>query len=202
MRRSLIIGLFGAILVTLGGCETSQKTATVSAPAKSQLSASVSSSAAKSSAPAESAAAKVAAPASPLVDQVTPGDEANETAHNQKGENTGTGDWTDRTYRDSPDGWFSWDLKVVPNQPNDLLITYAGVDKRRFNILVDDKLLSDATQPGSDQDFYEQKYTIPATMTQNKSKITLKFQSRNMGYAGGVFGVRVMRSGASAAPAH
>jgi hypothetical protein len=142
------------------------------------------------------------ASASPQIDIVHPGDEQSETSHKHKGDQDETGDWTDRTYRHSVSGWFSWELKVDPDHANELWVTYAGVDKRTFKILVDDKLLSDKAQPGNDNDFYEQKYPLPADMTSGKQTITVKFQAIGDGYAGGVFDIRTMRAvGPATAPA-
>jgi hypothetical protein len=180
--------LFVTAAVALAACQSTPSDSTKPAATMSGMTM------APATAPA-AVAAKPTPPAnlSPLVDQVTPGDDAGERAHNQQGDNTDTGDWTDRTYRDSPNGWFSWDLKVDPNLPNELDVTYAGVDQRTFQILIDGQNFSRTRQTGSDQDFYDQKFPIPLEVTKGKQKITVRFQSVNNGYAGGVFGVKIMR---------
>jgi hypothetical protein len=86
-------------------------------------------------------------------------------------------------------------MKVDPNVANELVVTYAGVDKRTFEILIDGKSLSKAEQTGADADFYEQKFPLPPDMTKGKQKVTVRFQSMNNEYAGGVFGLKVMRAG-------
>ncbi len=182
--------IIAASISILSGCQTAP-------PEDSKPAATMSGSMPMAPATAPAPMAKVSVPLSPLVDSVMPGDDAAEKAHNQQGENTDTGDWTDRTYRDSPDGWFSWDLKVDPNVPNELLVTYAGVDKRTFQILIDGKPFSSRVQPGSTDDFYDQKYPLSPDITKGKQKITVRFQSINGGYAGGVFGVKVMRAAAA-----
>ena len=143
------------------------------------------------------AAGNAAAPVftgSPLIDQVTIGDEASEKAHAQQGENTETGDWSDRTYRHSQGGWFSWDLKVVPNQPNNLVLTYWGSDQRSFNILVDgQQLVAERIANDHPDEFFDKTYTLSPAMTKDKQKVTVRFQSPANGYAGGVFGIKIMR---------
>jgi hypothetical protein len=141
---------------------------------------------------ANTSAAPVAT--TPLVDKLTPGDDASEAAHAHKGQNDETGDYNGKIYRHAQDGWFSWEMKVDPALPNELWVNYAGVDQRTFEILIDGERLSNSAQPGSDQDFYDQKFAIPLTMTRGKQKVTVKFQSVGEGgYAGGVFGLQVMR---------
>jgi DUF1680 family protein len=53
------------------------------------------------------------------VDQVQPGQRQNERDHNLQGEKTASGDFSDRRWRHATDGgWFSYDVKVLPDQPS------------------------------------------------------------------------------------
>ena len=133
------------------------------------------------------------------VDSVNPGEEQNERDHNQHGEKSSSGDFGDHFYRDAAEGgWFSWDLKTLPDQPQELVLTYWGSDRgRQFDILVDgEKLTTErltASHPGV---YYDQSYPLPVALTKGKQKVTLRIQGTNT-WVGGVFGVRVMKAAAN-----
>ena len=129
------------------------------------------------------------------VDAVNPGEQQSETDHRFTGEKTNTGGFQGRKWRDAPDGWFSYVLKVLPGQDHVLRCVYWGDDAgREFDILVDGRNL--ATQklirekPG---EFFEAEYKIGSAYTQGKDHVTVKFQSRPGNNAGGVFGLRLLR---------
>ena len=130
------------------------------------------------------------------VDRVLPGNEQNEQAHKMRGERTGT---DGKSWRHAVDGgWFSWDIKVLPGQPQELRVKYWGGDAggREFDIFVDDVKLAtqklDNNKPG---EFYEETYPLPAQMTQGKEKVTVKFQVHPGKMAGGVFGCTILAPG-------
>jgi DUF1680 family protein len=130
------------------------------------------------------------------VDSVNPGEEQNERDHNQKGERSGAGDFGDHFYRDAAEGgWFSWDLKTLPGEPQNLVLTYWGEDREReFDIIVDGQKLATeqltASHPGV---YFDQVYPLPAALTKGKEKVTLRIQGDKT-WVGGVFGVRVMKA--------
>jgi hypothetical protein len=131
------------------------------------------------------------------VDYVNPGEEQNERDHNLKGEKTSAGDYGDRKYRHGVDGgWFAWDVKILPGQPQELVVTYWGEDSgRSFDVLVDDHRIATqqltGSHPGS---FFDVAYPLPPALTEGKQQITLKFQGPANGFAGGVFGVRLLKA--------
>jgi DUF1680 family protein len=129
------------------------------------------------------------------VDHVNPGEEQNERDHALKGERNNAGDFGGRRYRHGPDGWFSWDLKVLPEQPQELWVTYWGSDGgRTFDILIDgQKLTTERLNHKRPDKFYDEVYPLPADLLKGKDKITVKFQAHKGSTAGGVFGVRVMK---------
>ena len=133
------------------------------------------------------------------VDSVNPGEEQNERDHNQKGERSGSGDFGDHFYRDAAEGgWFSWDLKTLPDEPQNLVLTYWGGDRgRQFDIIVDGQKLAaerlTASHPGV---YFDQVYPLPAALTSGKQKVTLRIQGSNT-WVGGVFGARVMKAAQS-----
>jgi len=127
------------------------------------------------------------------VDRVLPGDEQNEREHRVQGEHTWPGE---NRWRHAVDGgWFSWELKVLPDRPQELRVKYWGGDTggREFRLLVDGEELANQTldnnRPG---EFYEETYPLPERLTQGKQKVTLKFQARQGKMAGGVFGCSVL----------
>jgi len=131
-----------------------------------------------------------------MVDSVNPGEEQNERDHHIQGEKTNAGDFGDHKYRDaSENGWFSWDLKVLPGKPQDLVLTYWGEDRgRHFDVLVDGQKLATqrltASHPGV---YFDEAYPLPSELTRGKDKVTVKIQGSADTWAGGVFGVRVLK---------
>jgi uncharacterized protein len=130
------------------------------------------------------------------VDSVNPGEEQNERDHNQKGEKSHSGDFGDHFYRDAAEGgWFSWDLKTLPDQAQNLVLTYWGEDRgRQFDVIIDGQKLATerlaASHPGV---YFDQVYPLPAALIKGKQKVTLKLQGAST-WVGGVFGVRVMKA--------
>jgi DUF1680 family protein len=136
-----------------------------------------------------------------VVDSVNPGEEQNERDHNLQGENTDAGDFNGRNWRHATDGgWFSWQVKVLPGQPQELRVTYWGSDQdnRIFDILVDGtKIATQRLENNKPDQFYEEVYQIPADMLKGKDKVTVKFQAHPNAWAGGAFGLKVMSKGAA-----
>lgn len=123
------------------------------------------------------------------VDRVLPANEASEQQHHVQGDNTRTGE--QRWRHAVGGGWFSWDLKVLPGQTQELRVKYCGDDTggREFDLLVDGQKLAtqtlDKNRPG---EFYEESYQIPAAWVQGKHKVVIRFQAHPGKTAGGVFG--------------
>lgn len=145
----------------------------------------------------EAGAAREKELAARLVDEYRPGEQQSEVDHNQQGENTNSGDWQNRKYRHAEKGgWFSFEQKVLPDTPVDLLITYWGSDagNRTFDILVDGQKIATETlnrnQPGQ---FFDRSYPLPSELTHGKRKVTVRFQARPNGFAGGIFGAKMMK---------
>lgn len=132
-----------------------------------------------------------------VVDSVTPMDEAGEKAHGLQGERTGAGPHLGRAWRHATDGgWWSWDLKVLPDVPMTLQCTYWGSDagQREFDILVDGQLLATQKLERNAPDrLFDVQYPIPPVVTKGKAKVTVKFQGHPGNFAGGVFGCAVLK---------
>lgn len=132
------------------------------------------------------------------VDSVVPDAGPIEKAHAGQGERTAAGDFGDRRWRHATDGgWFSWELNVLPDQPQELMVTYWGSDggNREFDVLIDGRRLTTQRLANNrPEKFYEEVYPIPPEWTQGKRRITIRFQARPDTWAGGVFGVRVAKT--------
>lgn len=135
------------------------------------------------------------------LDKVDIGIAASEAGHGLKSErsNTGLGAYGKHMrmhWRDAADGWFSYDMKVLTGQATVLSVTYWGkeIGNRTFDILVDGHKIATATLDSSHpEQFYDATYTIPAAMTVEKDKVTVRFQAHSGNTAGGVFGVRTFK---------
>lgn len=127
-----------------------------------------------------------------IVDEVLIGNENSEQAHNLQGENTRvdkSGGW-----RDAEDGWFSYDLKILPDQPMELVLTYHSKDggNRQFEIWVDDTKISDHSLRTETFDlFIDHPYPLPASVTHGKKKVTVKLCASPGNIAGGIFGCKI-----------
>jgi hypothetical protein len=132
------------------------------------------------------------------IDIVRPNEEQNERDHNLKGEQTSSGEYNGGQWRHATDGgWFSWEMKVLADQPQELWVKYFGSDanNRIFDIMIDDaKLATQQLENNKPNQFYEEIYKIPADMVKGKDTVTVKFQAHPGATAGGSYGLRVMRS--------
>jgi DUF1680 family protein len=131
------------------------------------------------------------------VDYILVGHPQSERDHNLQGEKTGDGDFSDRKWRHATDGgWFSYGLKVLSGQDQELSVTYWGSDggNRIFDVLIDgQKLATQRLESNRPNKFYEEVYPIAANLLQGKGKVTVKFQAHPGAWAGGVFGVRLLK---------
>ena len=125
------------------------------------------------------------------IDSVAIGDEAVESKHNLQGTRSHAGTYGGKGWRDARGGgWFSYDLKVLPEQPVTLMCTFWGSDfGRTFDVLVEGQKIATQTlkrsKPG---EFFDVEYKIPAELTRDKDKVTVRFQAHPRSIAGGVFG--------------
>jgi hypothetical protein len=131
------------------------------------------------------------------VDLLRIGEMQPERDHNVQGEKTSAGEAMGRKWRHAVDGgWFGFEMKVDPDQPNELLCTYWGGEtgRRKFDILVDGiKIGTQQLLQNKPGQFFEVGYPIPKNLTQNKNKVTVKFQALPGHWAGGLFGARMIR---------
>jgi len=136
------------------------------------------------------------------VDVVNAGEEQNERDHKMKGENTEVRDFNERQFRfANTNGWFSWELKVLPDQPQELSVSMLGGGRSTaaYDIFVDDtKLASERFSgfggTGRGQPPEPKVYHLSAESVKGKDKIVLKFQTPNGMRGGSVSSIRVLKA--------
>jgi hypothetical protein len=137
------------------------------------------------------------------VDVVRPGDARNERDHQLKGEKTAAGEFGGRGWRHATDGgWFSYEMKVGAAQPQALVATYWGSDdgNRVFDVLVEGtKVATQNLRNNKPDSFYVETYPIAPALTRDKQTVTVRFQAHPGCWAGGVFGLRVVKTEAPGA---
>jgi DUF1680 family protein len=130
------------------------------------------------------------------IDFVQPGESQPEHDHNLKGEKTRAGSFKNRKYRESREGWFSFDMKLLMGQPMSLVVEYWGgfPGSKTFDIIVDGtKIVTENISNKKDGQFIEIRYDIPDKLTFGKRKVTVKFEAHKGHTAGPVFGVRIIK---------
>jgi DUF1680 family protein len=135
------------------------------------------------------------------VDFVQPGEMQPERDHNFKGEKTSPGFFKERRNRESRGGWFSFDMKTLPDKQVGLVVEYWGgfPGAKTFDILVDEELIAtENISNKKDGEFILEEYNIPEKITRGKNKVTVRFAAHPRNMAGPVFGVRMIRKGDSA----
>ncbi len=131
-----------------------------------------------------------------MVDTVDIGNTESEKAHNLQGEQTQSGSHAGRNWRHAGNGgWFSYDIKVLPDKAMTLQCTYWGGDVlRTFDVLVDGRKMAAVTlnnnKPGQ---FFEAECRLPSSLTRGKDKVTVKLQGHPGSTAGGLFGCIMLK---------
>ncbi len=123
-----------------------------------------------------------------LTDAFRPAEIQPEKEHNFQGERAMQGDADLRRYREAArGGWFSFEMKVDPARPMELLCEYSGdFGGRTFDIAVDGvKVATQALEGDKPGQFYEITYAIPEEATRGKDKVTVKFQAAERGRGAG-----------------
>lgn len=130
------------------------------------------------------------------IDVFVPGDQQSETSHQVKSENSGTGVFNNKSYRDANNGWFSYTMKVDTAKPLVLVCTYWGGDAgRSFDVLIDDKKIATQQLTGTPPNqFFDVEYDIPTDLVVGKSSVVVTLKSAFGSFAGGLFGSRVSQA--------
>jgi hypothetical protein len=92
-------------------------------------------------------------------------------------------------------GFFSFDARVLPDQPVALVARYWGEERNRaFDILIDGQVIAEELLEGDHPGrFFDVTYPIPEELTQGKEEVTIRFQPRQDRTAGPVFGCRIVQ---------
>jgi len=142
------------------------------------------------------------------VDVVNPGEEQSETNHGFHDLKTQTGSFQNHEFRAALlGGWFSYEVKVLPDKPVVVVCTYPGDFKYpgNFDLLVNgQKIATETLQPAplleKPAQFRSREYRIPEEMTQGLERVTLKFRPRPRGLTTRIFCVRILKAENNAAP--
>jgi len=133
------------------------------------------------------------------LDAVAIGEQQPEVDHAFQGDDTKTGVFNGRRWRDGRS--FQYTLDTHGEKAVDLVVTYSGSDaSRTFDIFANDTLIATqelkAEKPG---EFLQKRYPIPAKVLAAAAdhRVTIKFVAK-VWVAGGVFDVRLMRPDAGA----
>ncbi len=126
-------------------------------------------------------------------DRVDVDDPKGEVAHGYRGEATDNGDYEGRKIRETRGGWFSYEMKVLPDRPMVVAFTYLGTEgrQRTFDILVDGVRIATKTAEYHPTELLDAEYSIPPEVTKGKEKVSVRFQAPE-GTSAAVFEVRVM----------
>jgi len=120
-----------------------------------------------------------------------------EKEHNLKGGNMLAGAAFGRHWRHAwPGSWFSYEMKVAPDKPIDVVVTCWGGDKgnRGFDIKVEGTKIGSQTLTGDKPGkFFDTTHPIPEKLTKGKAKVTVRFEAHKGKIGGGVFGCRTAR---------
>ena len=117
-----------------------------------------------------------------------------EGAHAYRSENATEGYFEGRRTREARGGWFSYALKVVPDQPVTLVAAYRGSEGRRrsFDVIVDGRTIATESLEYHPTEQLDREYALPAELTRGKSQITVKFQAQAPSTAGALIDVRTV----------
>jgi hypothetical protein len=112
-------------------------------------------------------------------DRVDADDAKAEAEHGYRGESTGHWDHEGRKIREIRDGWFSYEMKVLPDRPMVVAFTYLGTEgrQRTFDILVDGVKVATKTAEYHPTELLDAEYAIPPELTRGKQKVTVRFQA-------------------------
>jgi hypothetical protein len=125
------------------------------------------------------------------LDRVTAGEQQPETDHNFRGDNTNTGNFQNRPWRDSKTS-FSYDLKAEAGKPVALVLVTWGGDARSYDVTANGTRITTVKSDGKQKRFITTTVPIPAeVVTKANGVYTIAFVAPPKGTAGGIFEVRL-----------
>ena len=129
------------------------------------------------------------------VDMITAGEQQPENDHNFKGEQTDTGIYKERHYRNGT-GFFSYEMKNPKSEARKLSFTYFGSDKNRnFEVYINSVLVTSIALDGKGENqFVEKIIDIPAEVLKaNPKLLEVKFKAKQNSSITGIYEVRLMK---------
>lgn len=134
------------------------------------------------------------------VDFVQPGEQQPEVDHNLQFERSNAG----RRHRGLGSrsafdgGWFSYDLKIIPDEHLILRISYMGDRSETiFDIVVDNKKIAEQKLEKMERDqkrvLFDVDYKLSKELVNSREKITVKFAARKDQRTGSVYGIRILK---------
>lgn len=131
---------------------------------------------------------------SAIVDSVTAGDEKDEKDHKQAGEETETRQSNGHTYRVADtNGWFSWELKMLPHAAQELNIEFGGERRRpadSVDILANETKIATVRLAGGPRAEY---YALTNAALKGSEAIAVKFQASHGSRIDGVANVSILK---------
>ncbi|MCE4555412.1 glycoside hydrolase family 127 protein [Pelomonas cellulosilytica] len=135
------------------------------------------------------------------IDQVAPGEQQPETDHGFRGEGAENGIAPAGRWRHAKQ-WFSYELRDPRGEARVLRLTFAKGDAgRRFDLLVNGQRIAEITldRPDGPQDLYTRDFPLPAELVRASSgQLVVKFVAQPGSIAGGLYGLRLLKSGDTA----
>jgi hypothetical protein len=127
------------------------------------------------------------------LDLVNVDDPQSERDHAIRGEGTSERDFEGRKGREARNGWFSYELKVRPDTPMTLVFTYQGGEgrPRDFDVLVDGVKLATKRVEYHPTELLDAEFPIPESLTRDKERVTVKFQTHADAASASIFEVRI-----------
>ncbi|KGE16510.1 beta-L-arabinofuranosidase domain-containing protein [Paenibacillus wynnii] len=116
------------------------------------------------------------------IDSLPVGNDQYELVHQIHGERTTVGTWDGYTFRRAHEGgWFSYQMKVIPDVDNYLsVLCFSGNTGRAFELYVDGRLCeSESEEPYVTRSFYEVRYLLPAELLNRKQQMEVKFVAKD-----------------------
>ncbi|HEY6950963.1 MAG TPA: DUF6805 domain-containing protein, partial [Bacteroidota bacterium] len=129
------------------------------------------------------------------VDEVLAGERKSEAEHHLQGDTTMGGYYEGQGWRESRNGWFSYDLRIGAGKPVTLVCTYQGSEGQRrvFDVLVDGVNVGTQSMANHPTESFDVEYALPGTLTKGKSSITVEFRAQPQAMTGSVLDVRVVQ---------
>lgn len=131
------------------------------------------------------------------VDAVNTGEQQPEADHFMEVNSSRSGNFNGEPWRDASNGgFFSYKMKTDGRSDLSLRLRYWGNEtgKRTFDILVDDTVIAtvNPSEKWKRDEFVEEEYAIPSSLTQGKDNITVKFAGQKDQTVGGIYHVRLI----------